>query len=167
MNAQMNNDHAYAETNLADEICAYIFHIEDVTRATLADISKDTPVQERLLEATMTLFDAMKPNKASIQEWRTQALKHPSAARQIAPVYIAAIARMLDVLDITTLSNKTLLTQPYLQLLEHSMRGLISPSPALLYAGGFIYWLNIWLKDESVDECYTLSVIDAHLQIFC
>jgi hypothetical protein len=167
MNAQTNNDHTCAATKLADEICAYIFHIEDKTRATLADISKDTPAQERLLEATMTLLDTMKDSKGTIQEWRTQALKNPSAGRQIAPVYMAAITRMLDALDVKNLTNKSLLTQPYLQLLEHAMRGLISPSPAFLYAGGFVYWINIWLKDESADECYTLSVIDAHLQRFC
>jgi hypothetical protein len=141
------------DMTLVDEACAYVFQIENVTRAAIDAIDKTQGdktqgVRERLFEATVTLLDAMQSDREYL-EILTQNLKSPSLLPkvfcQFLPVLISAVERLADRLNIET-DYKDVKT--------------------ILFSGYLLYWFQAWLADESVGQDHTLALIDQQLRQF-
>lgn len=128
----------------AETLAAYIYYVETLTTPQIKTIDANLPIHDRLLEATLVVFDALMPDKVTLDRLCPMILTSPCLINDLIPIAHGFFTRMFV-------------------LLELAPDDLTSKARLHTYTIYFNHWLRVWLNDETPDQSNTMAVIDQDL----
>ena len=128
----------------AETLAAYVYYIETITAPQIEAIDATLPIHDRLLEATLVVFDALMPDKATLNRLHPMMLTSPCLLNDLIPM------------------SRGFLTRLFCQL-ELGPDDLTSKARFHAYTIYFNRWLRVWLSDETPDQSDTMATIDQDL----
>ena len=127
-----------------ETLAAYVYYAESIAAPQIDLIDNDLPIHDRLLEATLILFDTMLPDKAAIKRICPDMLLSPCVVKDFIPIARGFFTRLFS-------------------LLALAPNDFTSKARLHMYTAYFNHWLHIWLNDETPDHCDTMAAIDQDL----
>lgn len=128
----------------AETLTAYAYYVETLTAPQINSIDAALPIHDRLLEATLVVFDALMPDKPALNRLYPDLAESPCTLNDFIPMARGFFTRM------------------FVQL-ELAPDDLTSKARLHTYTIYFNHWLRIWLKDETPDQSNTMAAIDQDL----
>ena len=128
----------------AETLSAYVYYVETITAPQIDTIESALPIHDRLLEATLIVFDALLPDKSALNRLYADMLSSPCVLKDFIPIARGFFMRMFSQLDLAP-------------------DDLTSKARLHMYTMYFTQWLRIWLNDETADQSETMAAIDQDL----
>ncbi len=128
----------------AEILTAYVYYIEALTAPQIEAIEATLPIHDRLLEATLVVFDALVPDKHALNRLCPDMLLSPCLLNDLIPMARGFLTRMFCQLELAP-------------------DDLTSKARLHTYTIYFNHWLRVWLKDETPDQSDTMATIDQDL----
>ncbi|MES2253322.1 MAG: hypothetical protein V4482_06560 [Pseudomonadota bacterium] len=127
-----------------ETLAAYVYYAESIIEPQISSIDADLPIHDRLLEATLILFDTMLPDKAAIKRISPDMLSSPCIVKDFVPLAHGFFTRLFCQLSLAP-------------------NDFASKARLHMYTAYFNHWLHIWLSDETPDQSDTMAAIDQDL----
>lgn len=128
----------------AEILTAYAYYIETITAPQINRIDATLPIHDRLLEATLVVFDTLLADKHALNRLCPDVLTSPCLLNDLIPIARGFLTRMFVQLDLAP-------------------DDLTSKARLHTYTIYFNHWLRIWLSDETPDQSDTMATIDQDL----
>ncbi len=128
----------------AETLAAYVYYIETITAQQIEAIDVALPIHDLLLEATLVVFDALMPDKATLN--------------RLCPIMLTCPCLVNDFIPMA----RRFFTRMFVQL-ELAPNDLTSKARLHVYMIYFNHWLRVWLNDETPDQSDTMATIDQDL----
>lgn len=128
----------------AEILAAYIYYIESIVTPNIDAIDHSIPIHDRLLEATLIIFDALLSDKPSLNRLYPELISSPCVLSNFAPIASGLCTRLFIRLDLAP-------------------NDLTSKARLHAYMIYFNHWFRVWLKDETPDQSNTMATIDQDL----
>ena len=128
----------------AETLTAYVYYVETRTAPQINIVDATLPIHDRLLEATLVVFDALMPDKPALNRLCPNMLSSPCVLKDFIPVARDFFTRMFCQLGLAP-------------------DDLTSKARLQMYTVYFNHWLRVWLRDETPDQSDTMAAIDQDL----
>lgn len=128
----------------AETLAAYIYYIESIVTPHIDAIDNTLPIHDRLLEATLIIFDALLSDKPTLNQLYPELISSPCLLKDFAPTASGLCTRLFIRLDLT----------------PDDLTGKARLHAYMIY---FNYWFRVWLKDETPDQSNTMATVDQDL----
>lgn len=128
-----------------ETLAAYVYYIETLTVPQINAIDVTLPIHDRLVEATLIIFDTLLSDKLTLNRLYPDVLTSPCILKNFIPMTRDFFIRM------------------FIQL-ELAPDNLTSKARLHMYTVYFNHWFRVWLNDETPDQSDTMAAIDQNLR---
>jgi hypothetical protein len=130
--------------NPSEVLAAYLYFLESLARPHIVAIDLTLPIHDRLLEATLIIFDTAMNDKAAIKRLYSDIIMSPCILKNF------------------TSFAADFFTRQFCQL-HLPPDDLIGKTRLNVYMIYFNKWLLTWLDDETPDQSDTMAAVDQNL----
>ncbi len=152
----------------AQTLAAYIYYINELIQPSLRSIDHKLPIHDRLLEATLVIFDAMLPDKPLLARLYPELKRSPCVIKELQRIIHGFFSRLFVQIGInntsqTGLGNLASMTYGGTDTQSTLTSSILNEARLYIYIGHYAHWMTIWFSDETPDQSLTLATIDQQL----
>ncbi len=153
----------------AKTLAAYVYYIDELIQPLLNSIDHKLPIHDRLLEATLIIFDAMLPDKPLLARLYPELMQSLCVITELRRVIHGFFLRLFVRIGINNTSSTGLgdlasMTYGGADVTKSTFISNIMDEARLhIYIGHYAHWITVWLSDDTPDQSIILTTIDQQL----
>ncbi len=152
----------------AQTLAAYIYYINELIQPSLRSIDHNLPIHDRLLEATLVIFDAMLPDKLLLARLYPELRRSPCVITELQRIIHGFFSRLFVHIGINNptsmgLGDLASMTYGSTDTKSTFTSNILNEARLYVYIGHYVHWMTIWLSDNTPDQSLTLATIDQQL----
>lgn len=128
-----------------ETLLAYVYYIESQSRHSFSILQSVFPIHDRLLEATLIIFDTMADDKKILRKLYNEIILSPCILKDFIPAARGFFMRMFMAIGLDE-------------------DNIASNARMHVYALYFNCWLSVWFADETADQSNTMAAVDQNLR---
>lgn len=149
-------------------LAAYVYYVEALIEPSLTSIDQTLSVHDRLLEATLVIFDAMASDKAALDIIYPELRQSPCVLKSLRRVVHGFFHRMFVRLGLRdrkadTVEHLSSMAYSAMNVNKEPFSGLLNEARLYVYIDHYVRWVRVWLSDDTADQHITLATIDQDL----